>query len=256
MTEQIQYSAQGPVRVITFCRPRVFNALTVEMLEELERILDALQQDAACRVVILTGAGRGFMAGADISCMKEATAQEAMAFSRATQRVFRKLEMARPFTIAAVNGYALGGGLELAMACDVRLAVESARLGLPETAIGSFPGSGGTRRLVRLCGVGRAKEFLATAEKLSAAQALSWGIVEHVVPDAQLMDRCMELAQKVCRNSGEAVTQGKRLMTLSLDMTEEESAQLVTAQIGQNYGSHDQREGMRAFLEKRAPHFR
>lgn len=255
MSEQIRYTGDGAIRTVTFCRPKVLNALTMEMLLALERILDDLTHDTSCRVLILTGEGRGFMAGADISCMQEATAQEAMAFSRATHRIFRKLELARPFTIAAVNGYALGGGLELAMACDVRVAAESARMGLPETAIGSFPGSGGTQRLVRLCGLGRAKELLATAEKLSARQAVELGIVEHVVPDSQLMDHCTELARRICRNSGAAIAQGKRLMTLSLDMTEEESAWMVTSQIGQNYGSYDQREGMRAFLEKRAPCF-
>lgn len=252
---QIRYEREGGILLLRFDRPRVLNAMTVEMLQELEERLEALEQDPGCRALILTGQGRAFMAGADISCMQEATPQEAMAFSRLSQRVFRQLELARPFTIAAINGYALGGGLELALACDVRIAAQSARLGLPETAIGSFPGSGGTRRLARLCGPGRAKELLATAEKLSAEQARELGIVEHVVPDEELLDRCRELAKRVCCNSGEAIAQGKRLITLEAELPEDEASRLVTACIGQNYGSHDQREGMRAFLEKRSPRF-
>lgn len=255
MTEDILFELRGHMAVITFNRPKVLNALTVEMLEELEAIFDRLEEDKRCKVVILTGAGRSFVAGADISCMKEATAQEAMRFSKTTSHLFRKIELARPFTIAAVNGYALGGGLELALACDMRVAAETAKLGLPETAIGSFPGSGGTLRLPRLVGLGRAKELVATAEKLTASRALEIGLVEYAVPAEMLLDFCVELAERIAKNSTSAVAQGKRLMTLSAEMETEKACELMTAMIGLNYGTHDQSEGMKAFMEKRKPVF-
>ena len=255
MTEDIIYRLENHVATITLNRPKVLNALTMEMLSELENIIDRLNEDKDCKVVIITGNGRGFAAGADISCMKEATSQEAMRFSITTRRLFRKIELARPFTIAAVNGYALGGGMELALACDMRVASETAKLGLPETAIGSFPGSGGTQRLPRLVGIGRAKEILATAEKVAAARALEIGMVEYVVPNEELLPFCDQLAQRICKNSTSAIADGKRLMTLSMEMDTEKAAELMTVMIGLNYGTHDQSEGMKAFMEKRAPNF-
>lgn len=255
MSKEILYKLEGRIATITFNRPEVLNALTIPMLDELEEIIDTLNADETCKVIIITGVGRGFVAGADISCMKEASPQEAMRFSKTTTRLFRKIELAKPFTIAAVNGYALGGGLELALACDMRVAADTAKLGLPETAIGSFPGSGGTMRLPKLVGLGKAKEILATAEKVPAEKALQMGMIEHVVSGDILLQFCKELAEKICKNSRNAIADGKRLMTLSYEMDAEKACELMTYMIGTNYGSKDQREGMRAFLEKREPHF-
>lgn len=255
MSEEISNKQEQRIATITFNRPKVLNALTIPMLDELEGMIDRLNEDESCKVIIITGEGRSFAAGADISCMKEASPQEAMRFSKTTTRLFRKIELARPFTIAAVNGYALGGGLELALACDVRVAADTAKLGLTETAIGSFPGSGGTMRLPKLVGLGRAKELLATAEKVPAARAMELGMVEHIVPSDKLMEFCRELAKRICKNSRNAIADGKRLMTLSYEMDAEKACELMTFMIGMNYGSKDQREGMRAFLEKREPHF-
>lgn len=255
MSEDIKYTFKDHIAEITLNRPKVLNALTVEMLNELEDIFNRFNKDEECKVIIITGSGRAFAAGADISYMKDATPEEAMHFSNTTTRLFREIELANPTTIAAINGYALGGGLELALACDIRIASDQAKLGLPETAIGSFPGSGGTLRLPRLVGLGRAKEILATAEKISAPRALEINMIEHIVPGEALLDYCRELACRISKNSRNAIANGKRLMTLSYEMDAEKAAELMTYMIGMNYGSRDQREGMRAFLEKREPHF-
>ena len=225
------------------------------MLAQLEETVDRLCADKRCKTMVITGAGRAFMAGADISDLKDGDPQNACHFSRESKRVFRKLEMARPFTIAAINGYALGGGLELAMACDARVAAETARMGITETAIGSFPGSGGTIRLPRLVGMGRAKLMLATAEKITAREALEYGLVEYVTPAEELLSFCGVLAHRIACNSTEAIAMGKRVMMLGAEMDIDRASELECAMIGLNYGTHDQMEGMKAFLEKRIPQF-
>lgn len=251
----ILVSLKDHIATITFNKPKILNALSVEDLVELERIVDELQENKDCKVIIITGNGRAFVSGADISKLKGASQEHSRVYSRQAKKVYRKLEIGRPFVIAAINGYALGGGCELVLACDVRVAAESAKIGLPETAIGSIPGSGGTQRLPRLIGLGYAKEIMATAEKVPAARAKEIGLVNHVVPDDQLMSFCLELAGRIACNSTSAIAMGKKLMTDGLEMDMDKAMELETLMIGTNYGSHDQREGMAAFMEKRKPVF-
>lgn len=255
MSKRILKEVKNHVTTITINRPEVLNALGKDDLLEIEYLVDQINADKRCKVLIITGAGRSFIAGADISALKDASSSQAMAISTLTKRVYRKIELARPFVIAAVNGYALGGGLELALACDLRVAAEKAKLGLPETAIGSLPGSGGTQRLPRLIGLSRAKELLATAEKISAARALEIGLVDYAVPGDELLDFCEKLAAGICKNSTEAIAAGKKAMTIGMEMDMDKAMEYETALIGLNYGSHDQKEGMCAFTEKRTPNF-
>lgn len=246
---------EGPCATVILNRPERLNAMNLAMLTELDEAIDRLCADARCRTVVITGAGRAFVSGADISVLEGGSPDDARRFSKRSKEIFRKLELARPFTIAAINGYALGGGLELAMACDLRVASETAKMGITEAAIGSFPGSGGTIRLPRLVGLGRAKAMLATAEKITAGDALAWGLVEYVTSPEKLLPFCGELARRIACNSTEAIAMGKRLMTISAETDIERASELECAMIGLNYGSHDQQEGMRAFLEKRPPEF-
>ena len=237
--------------IITFNKPEKLNALSVEDLQELDTLVEQLHEDKSCRVIIITGRGRGFIAGADISKLKTASKEHAMMYSRWAKRLYEKIERGRQTVIAAVNGYALGGGLELAISCDIRVAAESAKLGLTETSLGSIPGSCGTLRLPRLIGLGYAKEMLATAEKIPAARAAEIGLVNHVVPDDELMEYTLALAERIACNSTTAIGIGKRLMTDGLEMDIHRAMELETLMIGANYGGHDQREGMAAFMEKR-----
>lgn len=253
--ESVLLEMENGIAVVTLNRPKVLNALTVEMLKRLDGIIRMLDEDKKCKVIIITGNGRAFAAGADISALKEASSESAMYFSKVAKETYRDIELARPFTIAAVNGYALGGGLEMILACDMRIAAYGAKMGIPECAIGSLPGSGGTQRLPRLVGLGRAKEILATADKVEAKKASSIGLVEYAVPPEELMQFSRRLAEKICRNSTNAIYLGKKAMSMGYDMDLEKGLELETLMIGLNYGTYDQREGMRAFAEKREPRF-
>ena len=182
--------------VVTVNRPEVLNALNTALLEELLATLDDLGSDPSCGVIVVTGAGdRSFIAGADIKEMDGKTPLEARAYSELGQEIAHKLETMRKPTIAAVNGYALGGGCEIALACDVRLAAENARFGQPEINLGIIPGWGGTQRLARATNIGYAKELILTGRMVDAPEALERGLVQHVYPIAELMPRAMELAQ-------------------------------------------------------------
>ena len=255
MSDHILCKQNNGIATITFNKPEKLNALSLTDLHALYDIVTRLEEDKTCRVIILTGKGRAFISGADISELKEASKEHSRAYSRMAKQVYKKLECGRPFTIAAINGYALGGGLEMVISCDVRVAAESAKMGIPETSIGSIPGSGGTQRLPRLIGLGYAKEMMATAEKVPAPRAKEMGLVNHVVPDAELMDFCLKLAGRVAKNSTTAIAMGKKLMTEGMEMDIERAFEMETMMVGINYGGHDQREGMRAFMEKRKPEF-
>lgn len=250
-----RYEKNPAIVVLTFNKPEKLNALSVEDLQEMNEIIDRLHEDMSCRVIVITGKGRGFVSGGDISKLKKASKEHSMHYSRWAKKLYGNIERGRQIVIAAVNGYALGGGLELAISCDIRVAAESAKLGITETSLGSIPGSGGNLRLPRLVGLGFAKEMLATAEKMPAKRAAEIGLVNHVVPDEQLMEYTFELAERIAANSTTAIAMGKRLMTDGLEMDMERAMELETMLIGANYGGHDQREGMAAFMEKRKPEF-
>lgn len=243
------------VAVITLNKPETMNALSVSVLKELEAVMEALNHDNDVKAVIITGTKKAFIAGADIAEMKDMTAEEALAFSRLGHGVFRLIERSGPIVIAAVNGYALGGGCELAMACDIRVAADTAILGFPEATLGVIPGFSGTQRLPRLVGMGAAKELLATGRKLSAKRAWEIGLVNHVVLNTELMAFSMDMAQSIVKNSRGAVAAGKQLINLGSEMDFEKAEEYEAALFGITFSTADQKEGMAAFLEKRSPRF-
>ena len=182
---------KGPIGLITMNRPEALNALNDQVIRDLDAVLDQVEAREDILAAVITGAGRSFVAGADIGQMSELTAAQAKEFGVLGNRVFLKLEQLTKPTIAAVNGFALGGGCELAMACDIRIASEKAKFGQPETGLGITPGFGGTQRLPRIVGTARAMELILTARNISAAEALEMGLVSHVYPPEELLDKAM-----------------------------------------------------------------
>jgi enoyl-CoA hydratase len=250
MYRHLQYTIRESIATVTVNRPAVRNALNVATVEELGRVFEEARSDPAVRVVILTGAGdKAFVAGADISEIAALTEASALEFSRRGQSVFDRIESLGKPVIAAINGYALGGGCELAMACTVRVASQHAVLGQPEVKLGLIPGYGGTQRLPRLIGKSRAFQLLLTGETVSAAEALRIGLVDLVVPAAMLMSAAEKLAAQIVASAPlavryciEAVNSGK---------PSEEAGLFARV-----CATEDMKEGTRAFLEKRAPEFK
>lgn len=255
MAEFIDVNIANAIATLTINRPEALNALNPDVLKELDGAIDALNHDTSVRVVILTGVNKAFVAGADIASMKDMTPEEALAFSRLGQSTFDHISAARPTTIAAINGFALGGGCELAMSCDIRIAADKAKLGIPETSLGVFPGFAGTQRLPRLVGLGIAKELLATAQHISAERAYEIGLVNHVVPKEELLPYCYDLAEKIAKNSVNAIAAGKQMMSMGYEMDFAKAEEYEATRFAVTFASHDQKEGMAAFLEKRSPQF-
>jgi enoyl-CoA hydratase len=242
----------GAVAVVTIDRPDALNALDPPTLTALRDVLAELAEDAAARAVVLTGAGeKAFVAGADIKAMAAMDADEARAWGALGHETALLLETMPKATIAAVNGFALGGGCELALACDIRYASESARLGQPEVSIGIIPGWGGTQRLPRVVGIGLAKELILTGRMVDADEALRSGLVNAVFPAAELMPKALELAQSLAAKSPLVIAAIKEATSRTFhgDLGAEERA------FAGLFGSEDQAEGMAAFIEKRPPEF-
>ncbi len=242
----------GAVAVVTIDRPEALNALDPTTLTALRDALAELAADAATRAVVLTGAGeKAFVAGADIKAMAAMNADEARAWGALGHETALLLETMPKATIAAVNGFALGGGCELALACDIRYASETARLGQPEVSIGIIPGWGGTQRLPRVVGIGLAKELILTGRMVDADEALRSGLVNAVFPADELMTKALELAQSIAAKSPLVVAAIKEATgrTFAGDLGAEERA------FAGLFGSADQAEGMAAFIEKRPPEF-
>jgi enoyl-CoA hydratase len=246
----------GEIVVVTINRPKALNALNTATLVEMDTVFSGLATDKTARVVILTGGGeKSFVAGADIAEMQPMTATEARNWSRFGQAVLRRLERLPQPVIAAVNGFALGGGCELAMACDIRIAAENARFGQPESGLGITPGFGGTQRLARLVGRGWANELLFSADSIDAAEASRIGLVNKVVPAGQALEAALALAHKIASRSRLAVGYCKAAVNDGLD-TGLDSAIAYEAEVfGLCFAANDQKEGMAAFLEKRKPCF-
>mgnify|MGYP000648010142 CR=1 FL=1 len=243
---------RGPVGLITMNRPEALNALNDQVLRELDAVLDQVEADDSILVAVITGAGRSFVAGADIGQMSTLTAAEAKAFGVLGNRVFLKLENLTKPTIAAVNGFALGGGCELSMACDIRLASEKARFGQPEVGLGITPGFGGTQRLPRIVGVSKAMELILTAKTIKADEAKAIGLVSEVYPAEELMDKAMELANAICANAQIAVCESKRCIRMGMQTDIHTGSAFEAEAFGVTCGTEDKNEGMGAFLEKRA----
>jgi enoyl-CoA hydratase len=251
--ENILVDVVDSVAVVTLNRPKVLNALNAALFSELDAALDALGADDAVRAVIVTGAGeKAFAAGADIQELAAVNGLEGQALAARGQRVFGKMEDLGKPVIAAINGFALGGGCELAMSATLRIASETARLGQPEVKLGLIPGYGGSQRLPRLVGKGAAMKLLLTGEMVSAAEALRIGLVDEVVPAAELMTRAKTLAGAIAGMAPIAVRQCIAAVNGGYDLPLGEALAHEAALFGLCCGTADKAEGTRAFLEKRA----
>ncbi|HCW05179.1 MAG TPA: crotonase [Clostridium sp.] len=247
---------QGKVAIVTINRPKALNALNSETLKELDYIVDDLENDDAIYAVILTGAGeKAFVAGADITEMKDLNTMEGRKFSILGNKVFRRLENLEKPVIAAVNGFALGGGCELAMACDIRLASEKAKFGQPETGLGITPGFGGTQRLPRLVGTGMAKELIYTGKIIKADEALRIGLVNRVVEVDKLMEEAKNLAETIAANAPIAVKLSKTAINRGVQCDIDTALMYEAEAFGECFSTADQKEGMTAFVERRDKNF-
>ncbi len=245
------------VATLTINSPRTMNALNSALLGELECALYGLNLDASVKVVLLTGAGeKAFVAGADIKEMSVMTSVEGHQFALKGQRVMLLIEKMTKPVIAAVNGYTLGGGLELALACDFIYASEKAKFGFPEVTLGVIPGFGGTQNLSRLIGPNKANELIFSGKIIPAAQAQAWGIVNEVFAPEELLAKTMEIAQAIARVGTLAVAYAKDAIANGLNMGKEDGFRYEAAQFGVLFASADQKEGMGAFVEKRTAEFR
>ena len=247
----------GAIATITINRPKVLNALNSQTLDELRRALLELQRDAEVRVVILTGAGgKSFVAGADINELAVQTPTGGREHALAGQHVFDLIENLGKPVIAAVNGYALGGGCELAMACTLRIAADTARLGQPEITLGLLPGYAGTQRLPRLVGKGKAMEMILTGAPIGAEEAQRIGLVNRVAPAADLMAEAKELAAQLAASAPIAMRYIMNAVNRGVEMPFADACQYEAALFGLVASSEDMREGTKAFLEKRKPSFK
>ena len=247
----VKLERQGHVALITIDRPEALNALNSQVLTDLDQVLDQVEADEEIYVAVLTGAGRSFVAGADIAEMKDFTSSDGKRFGVHGGNVFLKLENLSKPVIAAVNGFALGGGCELSMACDIRLASEKAKFGQPEVGLGITPGFGGTQRLPRIVGVSKAMELILTAKVIKADEAKAIGLVSEVYPPEELLSKAMELAEAICANAQIAVRESKRCIRMGLQADIHTGCAFEAEAFGVTCGTADKDEGMGAFLEKR-----
>ncbi len=236
--------------------PQSLNALNAQVLSELEYAFDMIRDEDDVRVVVLTGEGKAFVAGADIAYMRELNASQAKKFSEDGSRVFRKIETLNKVVIAAVNGFALGGGCELAMACDIRIASVKAKFGQPEVGLGIIPGFSGTQRLARLVGLGRAKELIFSGGHINAEEAYRIGLVNKVTEAEELMEETYKMADKIKSNSISAVVYSKECINRGTETDIETGIAYESNVFGLCFAFEDQKEGMSAFLEKRKPEFK
>ncbi|NLG33577.1 MAG: short-chain-enoyl-CoA hydratase [Syntrophomonadaceae bacterium] len=254
--ENLIVSKSGRTAIVTINRPSVLNALNKDTLLELLQVTPILEQDNEVDVVVITGAGeKAFVAGADIAYMQSLTAMEGRAFGILGNKVFRNIEQLNKPVIAAVNGFALGGGCELAMCCDFRLASNRARFGQPEVGLGITPGFGGTQRLARLVGPGMAKQILFTGQPIDADNALRIGLVNMVTDPDTLMDTVLSIANTICQQGQLAVRLCKSAVNEGMQSDIDRGMTIEADAFGLCFSTQDQKEGMQAFLEKRKPQF-
>jgi enoyl-CoA hydratase len=254
--ENILWKVEGRVGIATFNRPKALNALDTRTIRELGELLSAVEADASLQALVLTGGGeKAFVAGADIAEMSALTPLEARRFAEAGQRTFERLEALSIPTIAAVNGFALGGGCELAMACDLVYASEKARFGQPEVNLGIIPAFGGTQRLQRRVGPARALEMILTGDMADAATAKAWGLALDVLAPEKLLDHALAQARKIASKGPAAVAAAKRILRATA-APRLAAGQLMEAEaFGVLFGTEDGREGLAAFVAKRPPRF-
>ena len=256
MLENLLYEKKGAIAYVTLNRPKVLNALNQRTWENLRTAFEDARDDAQVRGVILTGAGdKAFIAGADISELSHVTAIEAEKSSTYGQEVLNLVENLGKPVIAAVNGFALGGGCETAMACTIRVASEHAKFGQPEVTLGLIPGGGGTQRLPRLIGKGRALQIILSGEMISAQEAFRIGLVNEVVPAAELITRAEAILKRIFSNAPVAVKYSLEAVNKGMETSQAEGLSLEASLFGLCAGTEDKKEGTSAFLEKRKPQF-
>lgn len=257
MYKTLIYEKKDRIGVLTINRPEKLNALSNELTEELERLLAEVENDEKLRVLVMTGAGeKAFVAGADIQELVDRDALVGRKVSRTRQEIFSRIENLPIPVIAAVNGYALGGGLELALACSIRICSEKAQFGAPEVKLGIIPGDGGTQRLPRLVGLGRAMEMILTGDFIDAQEAYRIGLVNQVVPHDELMEKAMELAQKIAKRPPLAVRYAKEAVNRSQEGDTVLGYALESYLHALTCTTEDKKEGVQAFLEKRKGTFK
>lgn len=255
--ENVILDKEDDLATLYINRPKAMNALNKETLLDIKAVIEDLKDDSSVNVLIITGIGeKAFVAGADIAYMQNMNVSESRSFSQLGQDVFRMIETMEKPVIAAINGFALGGGCELAMACDIRLCADHALFGQPEVGLGVTPGYGGTQRLARLIGEGRAKELIFTANTIKADEAYRVGLVNHVYPAAELMEQAKKLAQKIARQAPRAVGYSKTATGKGLQVDIDTAIHMESDLFGMCFATEDQKEGMKAFIEKRKPAFK
>lgn len=255
--ENVILEKENDLAILTINRPKALNALNKDTLLEIKAVLEDVNNDPAVKVMIITGSGdKAFVAGADIAYMQNFNVSEGRGFAQLGQQVFRMLELMEKPVIAAVNGFALGGGCEFSLACDIRLASENAVFGQPEVALGVTPGYGGTQRLPRLIGEGRAKELIFSSNNIKADEAYRIGLVNHVYPAADLMAAAKKLAAKIAQQAPAAVGYSKTAVNKGLQVDLDTAMGIESDLFGMCFATADQKEGMKAFLEKRKPVFK
>lgn len=246
----VDYAVDGQVGIITINRPKALNALNSEVLKDLEAVVDGVNLDEI-RCLILTGAGeKSFVAGADIAQMSNLSIAEAEAFSKLGNDLFRKIEVLPIPVIAAVNGFALGGGCEISMSCDIRICSENALFGQPEVGLGITPGFGGTQRLARIVGPGMAKQLIYTARNIKAPEALRIGLVNAVYPQEELMAQALKMAKGIAKQAPIAVRASKKAINEGLEVGMDDAIVIEEKLFGECFETEDQKYGMAFFLDK------
>ncbi|MFX1521515.1 MAG: enoyl-CoA hydratase/isomerase family protein [Promethearchaeota archaeon] len=253
----LKFEVRNKTGIITINRPKALNAFNNDVLEEFDNLLDEIEKDNGVKVVIITGEGeKAFCAGADLAGVKNSSREEFAQFIEKGQALMRKIEtMKKPF-IAAINGFALGGGLELALACDIRLASENAKIGTPEVGVGLIPGWGATQRLPKVIGLGRAKELILTGVHITAKDAESLDLVNKVVKLEELINTAKEMAEKIANNAPVAVQLAKSTTNVAFEVNVEEGYKYELEAEKKCFETEDLQEGIQALFEKRKPSFK
>ena len=242
------------VGLIKISKPQTLNALSSEVLNDLSSVIETLKADTSLRVIIITGEGKSFVAGADISEMKDMSSEEAFDYAQLGAKLFKRIEFLDKVTIAAINGFALGGGCELAMACDIRIASEKAKFGQPEVGLGITPGFSGIRRMMEIVGEAKAKEYIFSGRLFDAQEAERIGLVNKVVPAESLMEECQKVAEEIASKSFNAVITSKKVMN-ALKNNVDEKVRYQSECFADCFKHKDQKAGMNAFLNKEKPSF-
>ena len=247
----VEVTKQDHIGIITMNRPEALNALSKAVFADLSVALDEVERDDDVYVVVITGAGRAFIAGADIGEMATMNVEEGLNFSELGNHLLMRVDMFPKPTIAAVNGFALGGGCEMALACDIRIASEKAKFGQPEVGLGIIPGFGGTQRMARIIGTGAAMELIYTADTIGAEEAKSIRLVNHVVPAEELMDYTLKLAKRIANNAQVAIRTSKMAIRRGIDCDISTAVTYESLAFATCFGTEDQKDAMKAFVEKR-----